>query len=157
MINDKTFAGYKILVEIYNNGIDESRIFHEKITDNGGIIQIFLNKQIDYIVFKDGSSKTLKYGFDNNIKVVNPLWIDDMIKGKVKDLSTYLIPKHSLTEISLKVKYVHPEILKEKKKKERKIELLGIKRNKEKNEKSSQILDNFKITSFFKKMPKEGK
>lgn len=157
MINDKKFAGYKILVEIYNNGIDESRIFHEKITDNGGIIQIFLNKQIDYIVFKDGSSKTLKYGFDNNIKVVNPLWIDDMIKGKVKDLSTYLIPKHSLTEISLKVKYVHPEILKEKKKKERKIELLGIKRNKEKNEKSSQILDNFKITSFFKKMPKEGK
>ena len=157
MINDKKFAGYKILVEIYNNGIDESRIFHEKITDNGGIIQIFLNKQIDYIVFKDGSSKTLKYGFDNNIKVVNPLWIDDMIKGKVKDLSTYLIPKHSLTEISLKVKYVHPEILKEKKKKERKIELLGIKRNKEKNEKSSQILDNFKITSFFKKIPKEGK
>lgn len=157
MINDKKFAGYKIFVEIYNNGIDESRIFHEKITDNGGIIQIFLNKQIDYIVFKDGSSKTLKYGFDNNIKVVNPLWIDDKIKGKVKDLSTYLIPKHSLTEISLKVKYVHPEILKEKKKKERKIELLGIKRNKEKNEKSSQILDNFKITSFFKKMPKEGK
>lgn len=157
MINDKKFAGYKILVEIYNNGIDESRIFHEKITDNGGIIQIFLNKQIDYIVFKDGSSKTLKYGFDNNIKVVNPLWIDDMIKGKVKDLSTYLIPKHSLTEISLKVKYVHPEILKEKKKKERKIELLGIKRNKEKNEQSSQILDNFKITSFFKKIPKEGK
>lgn len=157
MINDKKFAGYKILVEIYNNGIDESRIFHEKITDNGGIIQIFLNKQIDYIVFKDGSSKTLKYGFDNNIKVVNPLWIDDMIKGKVKDLSTYLIPKHSLTEISLKVKYVHPEILKEKKKKERKIELLGIKRNKEKKEKSSQILDNFKITSFFKKIPKKGK
>ena len=157
MINDKKFAGYKILVEIYNNGIDESRIFHEKITDNGGIIQIFLNKQIDYIVFKDGSSKTLKYGFDNNIKVVNPLWIDDMIKGKVKDLSTYLIPKHSLTEISLKVKYVHPEILKEKKKKERKIELLGIKRNTEKNEKSSQILDNIKITSFFKKIPKKGK
>lgn len=157
MINDKIFEGYKILVEIYNNGIDESAIFEEKIENYGGKTQIFLDKKIDYIVFKDGSSKVLKYGFDNNIKVVNPLWIDDMIEGKLKDLSTYLIPKHSLKLFGLKVKYVHPEILREKKKKEKKIELLCKKRNKDKKQTIHKNFDNFQITSFFQRLPKGEK
>ena len=81
MLAQKKLSGYRIYVEIINSGIDDSAVFDSIIEENGGIVVKTLNKKIDYIVFKEGSDKTMKYAIENNIKTVNPLWIDDTIKG----------------------------------------------------------------------------
>jgi hypothetical protein len=51
-----------------------------------------LSKKIDYIIFKDGHLKTKRYAVLNNIKLVNPLWIDDKVKHHIfKDDKEYEI------------------------------------------------------------------
>ena len=155
MLAQKKLSGYRIYVEIINSGIDDSEIFDSIIEENGGIVVKTLNKKIDYIVFKEGSDKTMKYAIENNIKTVNPLWIDDTIKGKFTKTSDYLVKKKTMTEIELKKEY-------EKKKKPQQVVLLGIKRKKENVIKEKRLSceqlaeSNFKITSFFSKHKKEN-
>lgn len=152
MLAQNKLSGYRIYVEITNSGIDDSTIFDSIIEDNGGIVIKSLNKKIDYIVFKDGSDKTMKYAIENNIKIVNPLWIDDTIKGTFTKTSDYLVKTKTLTEIELKKQY--------EKKKPQKVVLLGIKRKKENVIKQKRLSceelaeSNFKITSFFNKNKK---
>ena len=66
------------------------------------------NSQIhvtDYIVFKDGHLKTKKYAILNNIKLVNPLWVDDKINHHIfKDDKEYEI-KTNFGDIALWEKY----------------------------------------------------
>lgn len=153
MLAQKKLSGYRIYVEIINSGIDDSAVFDSIIEENGGIVVKTLNKKIDYIVFKEGSDKTMKYAIENNIKTVNPLWIDDTIKGTFTKTSDYLVKKKTLTEIELKKQY-------EKKKKPQQVVLLGIKRKKENVTKEKRLSceelaeSNFKITSFFSKNKK---
>lgn len=152
MLAQKKLSGYRIYVEIINSGIDDSAVFDSIIEENGGIVVKTLNKKIDYIVFKEGSDKTMKYAIENNIKTVNPLWIDDTIKGTFTKTSDYLVKKKTLTEIELKKQY--------QKKKPQQVVLLGIKRKKENVTKEKRLSceelaeSNFKITSFFSKNKK---
>lgn len=141
----------KIYVDIVNHKVDQSDLFDEIIPKFGGKIEKALNKKIDYIIFKDGKEKTLKYSLENKIKVVNPLWLDDKINGKFFPVNKYLVDTGTLTEIDLR-----DQIKKEKAK------LLGNKTKRQpKNSKlKSQTLkenadNNLKITSFFRKVIKE--
>lgn len=117
------FKDKKIYIEIFNGNSNSSSIFYDMLV-NYKIIQCKkLSKKIDYIVFKDGHLKTQKYASLNNIKLVNPLWIDDKVNHHIfKDDKEYEI-KTNFGDIMLIEKY-------EKNK------------NKEKNEKNDEdILD----------------
>ena len=64
-----------------------------------------LSKKIDYIVFKDGHLKTKKYAVVNNIKMVNPLWIDDKVNNHIfKEDIEYEI-KTNFGDIVIREKY----------------------------------------------------
>ena len=93
------FKELKIFVEIYNNNKEESFIFKDIIINLGACFVSYLTKGINYIIFKDGKLKTIKYALNNKIKIVNPLWLDDKINGKFNDDSIYQIKKN-FTEIN---------------------------------------------------------
>ena len=99
------FKGKKIYIEIYNGNDNVSDSFYEilfkyKITQCKR-----LHKRIDYIIFKDGHLKTLKYAVLNNLKVVNPLWIDDKINLHIfKEDDEYFI-KTNFGDILIEEKY----------------------------------------------------
>ena len=88
------FKELKIFVEIYNNNKEESYIFKEIITNLGAFFVNYLTKGINYIIYKDGRLKTIKYALNNKIKIVNPLWLDDKLNGKFNDDSIYEIKKN---------------------------------------------------------------
>jgi hypothetical protein len=47
---------------------------------------------LDYIIFQDGRLKTKRFAMLNDIKLVNPLWLDDKInKGIFEDDSKYFV------------------------------------------------------------------
>ncbi len=94
------FKKLKIYVEIYNNNKEESYIFKEIIIDLGAIYETYLTKKVNYIIFKDGRLKTLKYALANKIKVVNPLWLDDKLNNNFNDDSVYEIKKN-FTQINI--------------------------------------------------------
>jgi hypothetical protein len=94
------FKKLKIYVEIYNNNKEESNIFKEIIIDLGAIYETYLTKKVNYIIFKDGRLKTLKYALANKIKVVNPLWLDDKLNDNFNDDSVYEIKKN-FTQINI--------------------------------------------------------
>lgn len=94
------FKKLKIYVEIYNNNKEESNIFKEIIIDLGAIYETYLTKKVNYIIFKDGRLKTLKYALANKIKVVNPLWLDDKLNNYFNDDSVYEIKKN-FTQINI--------------------------------------------------------
>ena len=86
------FSGKKIYIEIYNDNLNISESFADKIKVYNPIIYKTLSKNLDYIVFKDGRLKTKKFASLNNIKLVNPIWIDDKIsKGIFDDDSNYTV------------------------------------------------------------------
>ena len=59
-----------------------------------------LSKNLDYIVFKDGHLKTKKFASFNNIKLVNPIWIDDKLtKGIFEDDDKYIIKVNQYIEL----------------------------------------------------------
>ena len=93
------FKELKIFVEIYNNNKEESYIFKEIITNLGAFFVNYLTKGINYIIYKDGRLKTIKYALNNKIKIVNPLWLDDKLNDKFYDDSIYEIKKN-FTEIN---------------------------------------------------------
>ena len=88
------FKELKIFVEIYNNNKEESYIFKEIITNLGAFFVNYLTKGINYIIYKDGRLKTIKYALNNKIKIVNPLWLDDKLNDKFYDDSIYEIKKN---------------------------------------------------------------
>ena len=86
------FKGKKIYIEIYNGQENSSEVFYDILLQYKIIQCKRLNKNIDYIIFKEGHLKTKKYAVMNNIKMVNPLWVDDKINRNIfKDDKEYLV------------------------------------------------------------------
>lgn len=95
-----SLAHLTVYVEISNNGIDESSLFDELLTKEGAIVTKKLCKGVNYIIYKEGRLKTVKYAMENNIPVVNPLWVDDKLHGIFKSDDKYLI-KRTFTELTI--------------------------------------------------------
>ena len=86
------FKGKKIYIEIFNGQENSSGVFYDILLEYKIIQCKRLNKNIDYIIFKEGHLKTKRYAIMNNIKMVNPLWVDDKINRNIfKDDKEYLI------------------------------------------------------------------
>ena len=86
------FKGKKIYIEIFNGNENISKIFLEILLEYKIIQCKRLCKNIDYIIFKEGHLKTKKYAIMNNIKIVNPLWVDDKINKNIfKDDKEYFV------------------------------------------------------------------
>ena len=99
------FKDKKIYIEIYNGNLNASQIFYSILLKYKIIQYKKLSKKIDYIIFKDGHLKTKKYAAINNIKMVNPLWVDDKVNKHIfKDDKEYEI-KTNIGDIVLREKY----------------------------------------------------
>jgi len=99
------FKDKKIYIEIFNGNLNASKIFYNILLKYKIIQCKKLSKKIDYIVFKDGHLKTKKYAVLNNIKMVNPLWVDDKVNQHIfKDDKEYEI-KTNFEDIVLREKY----------------------------------------------------
>lgn len=86
------FSNKKIYLDIYNGEKNINDIYLNLIRNYNINIYKNLNKNIDYIVFKEGHLKTKKYAYLNNIKIVSPLWIFDKVnENKFKDDKEYII------------------------------------------------------------------
>lgn len=86
------FRDKSIYCEIFNGNINISQTFYLKLSEYKANLYKRLSKNIDYIVFQDGHLKTKRFAVLNDIKLVNPLWIDDKIsKGIFEDDSKYFI------------------------------------------------------------------
>ena len=98
------FQGKKIYIEIYNGNENASEVFFELLLKYKIIQCKRLSKNIDYIIFKEGHLKTKRYAVMNNIKMVNPLWVDDKINRNIfKDDNEYLV-KTNMGDILLQEK-----------------------------------------------------
>ena len=99
------FKDKKIYIEIFNDDLNSSQTFYNLLLKYKIIQCKKLSKKIDYIIFKDGHLKTKKYAILNNIKLVNPLWVDDKINHHIfKDDKEYEV-KTNFGDISLLEKY----------------------------------------------------
>ena len=99
------FKDKKIYIEIYNGILNASQTFFSLLLKYKIIPCKKLSKKIDYIIFKDGHLKTKKYAVLNNIKMVNPLWIDDKINKHIfKDDREYEI-ENNFGDIVIREKY----------------------------------------------------
>lgn len=86
------FKDKNIFVEVFNGNINLSNTFISKLTEYKANIYKTLSKNINYIIFQDGRLKTKRFAMLNDIKLVNPLWLDDKInKGLFEDDSKYLV------------------------------------------------------------------
>ena len=98
------FQGKKIYIEIFNGNENASEVFYELLLKYKIIQCKRLSKNIDYIIFKEGHLKTKRYAVMNNIKMVNPLWVDDKINRNIfKDDNEYLV-KTNMGDILLQEK-----------------------------------------------------
>ena len=98
------FQGKKIYIEIFNGNENASEVFFELLLKYKIIQCKRLSKNIDYIIFKEGHLKTKRYAVMNNIKMVNPLWVDDKINRNIfKDDNEYLV-KTNMGDILLQEK-----------------------------------------------------
>lgn len=100
-----TLANITVYVEIFNNGIDESSVFHELLHKEGAILTKKLSKGVNYIVYKEGRLKTVKYVMENNIPVVNHLWVHDKLQGVFERDEKYII-KRTFTELTIMKKHI---------------------------------------------------
>ena len=99
------FKDKRIYIEIFNGNINSSSTFYNILLKYKIIQCKKLSKKIDYIVFKDGHLKTKKYAVVNNIKMVNPLWIDDKVNNHIfKEDIEYEI-KTNFGDIVIREKY----------------------------------------------------
>ena len=86
------FCDKKVYCEIFNGNDNLSESFCSKLKDYNAIIYKTLSKNLDYIIFKDGRIKTKRFASLNNIKLVNPFWVDDKItKGIFDNDSKYFV------------------------------------------------------------------
>ena len=92
-----------VYVETYNDNIDKSALLGELLDKIGATYVRKLSKTLDYIIFKDGKLKTMKYAVDNDIPLVNPLWLHDQLNNTFQGDSHYLI-KRTFTELHLEIK-----------------------------------------------------
>ena len=92
-----------IYVETYSDNIDKSALLGELLVNIGAIYRKKLCKTLDYIIFKDGKLKTMKYAVDNDIPLVNPLWLHDQLNNTFQGDNNYLI-KRTFTELHLEIK-----------------------------------------------------
>ena len=98
------FQGKKIYIEIFNGNENASEVFFELLLKYKIVQCKRLSKNIDYIIFKEGHLKTKRYAVMNNIKMVNPLWVDDKINRNIfKDDNEYLV-KTNMGDILLQEK-----------------------------------------------------
>ena len=98
------FKGKKIYIEIFNGKENASDVFLEILLEYKIVQCKRLCKNIDYIIFKEGHLKTKKYAVMNNIKMVNPLWVDDKINRNIfKDDKEYLV-ENNMGDILLQEK-----------------------------------------------------
>ena len=81
-----------------NGSINLSESFASKLRTYKANIYKTLSKNIDYIVFKDGHLKTKKFASLNNIKLVNPIWIDDKLTKWIFDKDEKYIIKVNYLE-----------------------------------------------------------
>ena len=95
-----TLANISVYLEIFNNGIDESSVFDDLLRKEGAILTKKLSKGVNYIVYKEGRLKTVKYAMENNIPVVNPLWVHDKLQGVFERDEKYII-KRTFTELMI--------------------------------------------------------
>ena len=111
------FKDKRIYIEIFNGNINSSSTFYNILLKYKIIQCKKLSKKIDYIVFKDGHLKTKKYAVVNNIKMVNPLWIDDKVNNHIfKEDIEYEI-KTNFGDIVIREKYEKNKIKEESNKK----------------------------------------
>ena len=66
-----------------NDGNNISYIYSNLISKYNANIYKHLNKNINYIIFKDGHLKTKKYANLNNINIVNPFWKYDKVDNNI--------------------------------------------------------------------------
>ena len=86
------FSDKKIYCEIFNGPDNISETFVLRLQNYKAHIYKSLSKYLNYIVFKDGKLKTKRFASLNNIKLVNPLWIDDKITKEIfEDDSKYIV------------------------------------------------------------------
>ena len=86
------FKGKKIYIEIFVGNICTNNSFFEKLIKYKIIPCKKLRKDLDYIVFQAGHLKTKRYAVFNEIKLVNPTWIDDKINKNIfKNDDEYVI------------------------------------------------------------------
>ena len=98
------FKGKKIYIEIFNGKENASNVFLEILLEYKIVQCKRLCKNIDYIIFKEGHLKTKKYAVMNNIKMVNPLWVDDKINRNIfRDDKEYLV-ENNMGDILLQEK-----------------------------------------------------
>ena len=87
------FKNKKIYIEIYNEGQNDNKSFNNLLIKYGIKPKQKLSKDLDYIIFKDGLIKTQKFAIENEVKLVNPLWLHDKLIGNFKEDEKYLIKK----------------------------------------------------------------
>ena len=146
--SDKT-----IYVEIFNNNIDESDVFDHLLIKIGATITKKLSKIVDYIIYKDGRLKTIKYAMDNNIPLVNPLWLHDKLNNIYEPDEKYLIKK-TFTELTIEDANTKPSRKTKSPNENKKRKKLSINKNNynvflsSKKDKVKSMQTNCKVTSF---------
>ena len=164
-----SLSNLTIYVEISNNGIDESSLFDELLTKEGANVTKKLSKGVNYIIYKEGRLKTVKYAMENNIPIVNPLWVDDKLHGIFNSDDKYLI-KRTFTDLIIEEvtaknhrRTKSPNDMKKKKKSSAKRSTIflsarrGVKENDEErgvnstmmNKANKENCNNIKITNYF--------
>ena len=151
----KFFKNKKIYIEIYNEGQNDNKSFNNLLIKYGIKPKQKLSKDLDYIIFKDGLIKTQKFAIENEVKLVNPLWLHDKLIGNFKEDEKYLIKKKfSELNIDEKIYNLSKNINKNKSysiKRKKTFSNLNNKNNLEsilENEKKNNFKDK-KLNSFF--------
>ena len=144
----KFFKHKKIYIEIYNEGENDNKSFNNLLIKYGIKPKQKLSKDLDYIIFKDGLIKTQKFSIENEVKLVNPLWLHDKLIGNFKEDEKYLIKKkYSELNIDEKINNLIKNTNKNKSWNiKRKKSLTNF--NKSENEKKHNLKDK-KLNSFF--------
>lgn len=154
----KLLINKKIFVEVFNDGTDCSSIFKDILLKYGAVVRPALARDLDYIIFKEGKARILKYAKENNLKMVNVLWLDDKKNGIYKPDEEYLI-KLSNDEINL---ICQLETIKPKTKKPKKPKIpYNFTIDKKKMQKTkifsnTKIEGNKKVDDFFKILSKNS-
>ena len=151
------FNKKRIYIEIFNIEVNCSNEYYELLSKYNIIPYKRLNKNIEYIVFKNGHLKTKKYAFINNIPMVNEFWIYDKINNDIyKDDKEYII-QTNFTEIILSEKINNDNKIKKSSNKKSEIKNYDVEIEEQYDSEYSKYIDetrinknNNNINSYFK-------